>query len=140
MKVNIASKELVHFIGIGGIGMSGLAQIMTNMGFKVQGSDLNNNKNIERLKNSGIKIYVGHRKSNIHRATMIVASSAIKKNNLEILTAKKRNLPIFRRGEMLANVVSLKKKYCGFRIPWQNYNHFFNFKYISRGWIGSYRN
>ena len=61
MKINIASEEIVHFIGIGGIGMSGLAQIMDNMGFQVQGSDLNNNKNIERLKKRGIKILIGHK-------------------------------------------------------------------------------
>ena len=60
MKINIASNEVIHFIGIGGIGMSGLAQIMNNMGFQVQGSDLNNNKNIERLIKLGIKTFIGH--------------------------------------------------------------------------------
>ena len=62
MKINIASKEIVHFIGIGGIGMSGLAQIMHNMGFSIQGSDLSKNKNTERLTNLGIKVYFGHNK------------------------------------------------------------------------------
>ena len=62
MKINIASNEVIHFIGIGGIGMSGLAQIMNNMGFQVQGSDLNNNKNIERLIKLGIKTFIGHNK------------------------------------------------------------------------------
>ena len=62
MKINIASNELIHFIGIGGIGMSGLAQIMTNMGFQIQGSDLNDNKNIDRLVKSGIKTFIGHNK------------------------------------------------------------------------------
>ena len=79
MKINIASNEVVHFIGIGGIGMSGLAQIMYNMGFKVQGSDLNKNKNIERLAKKGLKIYIGHKKKNLNKATMIVISSAVKK-------------------------------------------------------------
>ena len=60
MKINIASNEVVHFIGIGGIGMSGLAQIMSNMGFTIQGSDLNRNKNIERLIKSRIKVFIGH--------------------------------------------------------------------------------
>ncbi len=60
MKINIASNELIHFIGIGGIGMSGLAQIMNNIGFAIQGSDLNQNKNTERLIKSGIKVYLNH--------------------------------------------------------------------------------
>ena len=78
MKINIASKEIIHFIGIGGIGMSGLAQIMKNMGFTIQGSDLNSNINVERLIKKGIKVFVGHNKKNINKATMIVISSAIK--------------------------------------------------------------
>ena len=90
MKINIASNEIIHFIGIGGIGMSGLAQIMKNMGFIVQGSDLNKNKNIERLIKSGIKVYSGHNKKNILKATMIVVSSAIKNSNIELRIAKKK--------------------------------------------------
>ena len=109
MKINIASKEIIHFIGIGGIGMSGLAQIMHNMGFVIQGSDLNNNKNIDRLINMGIKVYLGHAQKNIKKATMVVISSAIKKNNKELVAAKKRGISIFKRGEMLANIISLKK-------------------------------
>ena len=109
MKINIASNEIVHFIGIGGIGMSGLAQIMKNMGFSIQGSDLNENKNTERLIKSGIKVYFGHNKKNLKKSTMIVVSSAIKKNNKELIAAKSKKLPIFKRGEMLANVVALKK-------------------------------
>ena len=109
MKINIASNEVVHFIGIGGIGMSGLAQIMYNMGFKVQGSDLNKNKNIERLAKKGLKIYIGHKKKNLNKATMIVISSAVKKNNRELIAAKNKKLPVFKRGEMLANIVALKK-------------------------------
>ena len=109
MKINIASNEVVHFIGIGGIGMSGLAQIMNNMGFTIQGSDLNRNKNTERLIKSGMKVYFGHHQKNLKKATMIVISSAIKKNNKELKAAKLKKLPIFQRGEMLANIVALKK-------------------------------
>ena len=83
MKINIASNELVHFIGIGGIGMSGLAQIMKNMGFAVQGSDQSKNKNIERLNKLGIKVSIGHNKKNLKKTTLFVISSAIKKNNKE---------------------------------------------------------
>ena len=109
MKINIASNEVIHFIGIGGIGMSGLAQIMNNMGFIIQGSDLSQNKNTERLIKRRIKVYFGHNKKNLKRATMIVISSAIKKNNRELKAAKYKRLPVFKRGEMLANIVALKK-------------------------------
>ena len=109
MKINIASNEIIHFIGIGGIGMSGLAQIMKNMGFKIQGSDLNTNKNTERLIRSGIKVYIGHHQKNLRKATMIVISSAINKNNKELKAARQKNLPVFKRGQMLANIVALKK-------------------------------
>ena len=109
MKINIASNEVIHFIGIGGIGMSGLAQIMNNMGFTIQGSDINRNKNTERLIKSGMKVYFGHHQKNLKKATMIVISSAIKKNNKELKAAKLKKLPVFKRGEMLANIVALKK-------------------------------
>ena len=109
MKVNIGSKEVVHFIGIGGIGMSGLAQIMNNMGFVIQGSDLNKNKNTERLIKLGIKVYFGHNQKNLKKATLVVISSAIKKNNKELKAAKLNKLPVFKRGDMLANIVALKK-------------------------------
>ena len=109
MKIKLAKSELIHFVGIGGIGMSGLALIMKDLGFKVQGSDISNNKNIERIKKKNIKVYIGHKKQNINKSTILVISSAIKKNNLELLFAKKRKTPIYKRGEMLANVVSLMK-------------------------------
>ena len=91
MKINIASNEIIHFIGIGGIGMSGLAQIMKNMGFTIQGSDLNKNKNTDRLIKKKIKVYFGHNKKNLKKTTMVVISSAVKKNNKELIAAKKKN-------------------------------------------------
>ena len=109
MKISIASNEVVHFIGIGGIGMSGLAQIMKNMKFSVQGSDLSRNKNTERLIKSGIRVFFGHYEKNLKKATMIVISSAVKKNNKELKLARRKKLPVFKRGEMLANIVALKK-------------------------------
>jgi UDP-N-acetylmuramate--alanine ligase len=109
MKIEIAKTEIIHFVGIGGIGMSGLALIMRGKGFKVQGSDISKNKNTERLKNERIKIYIGHKKLNLKNATIIVVSSAIKKNNPELLEAKRKNLPIIKRGKMLAHIVSLMK-------------------------------
>ena len=109
MKIELAKKETVHFVGIGGIGMSGLALIMKRKGFKVQGSDISNNKNVERLKKEKIKIFLGHSKQNLKNATIVVVSSAIKKNNPEFIEAKKKKIPIIKRGKMLASIVSLLK-------------------------------
>ena len=108
-KIRIGSKEKIHFIGIGGIGMSGLAQVMQRMGFNVQGSDLSNNKNVDRCRKIRIKVFSRHSKKNLKDATIIVRSSAIKNNNPEIIAAKKRKIKIFKRAEMLGHVVSLKK-------------------------------
>ena len=91
-KIDLGKKETIHFIGIGGIGMSGLAQIMKIMGFKIQGSDLNKNTNTENCKKLGVKIYQGHQK-NLSKSTIVVKSSAIKSNNPEIQEAKKEKLP-----------------------------------------------
>ena len=109
MKIELAKTEVIHFIGIGGIGMSGLSLIMKGKGFQVQGSDISENKNIERLKKEKIKIFIGQKKQNLKNATIVVISSAIKKNNQEIIEAKRKNLPIITRGKMLAHIVSLMK-------------------------------
>ena len=109
MKINLGKTELIHFVGIGGIGMSGLALIMNELGFKVQGSDILNNKNIERLKEKKINIFLKQQKKNIKRSTILVISSAITNNNLELKEAKKLKLPIYTRGEMLAHIVSLMR-------------------------------
>ena len=109
MKIKLAKTELIHFIGIGGIGMSGLSLIMKGKGFRVQGSDLSFNKNIERLKREKIKIFIDQKKQNLKDVTIVVTSSAIKKNNPEIVEAKRKNLPIITRGKMLAHIVSLTK-------------------------------
>ncbi len=110
MKIELAKTEIIHFVGIGGIGMSGLALIMKGLGFKVQGSDISSNKNIERLKKNKIKVYIGHNKKNVQNSTILVISSAIKQSNSEIIKAKEKQLPIYKRGDMLAHVVSLLKR------------------------------
>ena len=109
MNINLAKSEIIHFVGIGGIGMSGLALIMVGLGFKIQGSDKLINKNIERLKKNNVKFFLGHSSSNVNKATILVISSAIKKNNIELKQARKKNLPIYKRGDMLAHITSLKK-------------------------------
>ena len=108
-KINLGQKDLIHFIGIGGIGMSGLAQIMKNMGFRIQGSDQHKNKNTINCAKLGIKVFIGHAQSNVKKATILVKSTAIKNNNPEIKYAKKNKIPIYSRAEVLADVVSQKK-------------------------------
>ena len=107
--IRIGQKETIHFIGIGGIGMSGLAQVMKTMGFKIQGSDQSKNKSTLNCTKAGIKVFKGHASSNLKNATIIVRSTAIKNNNIEIKQAKKKKIPIYSRAEVLADVVSLKK-------------------------------
>ncbi len=109
MKINLGKTELIHFVGIGGIGMSGLALIMNELGFKIQGSDISDNKNIDRLKKKRITIFLNHNKKNVSKSSILVTSSAIKKNNPELKQAKKLNLPIYSRGEMLGHIVSLMR-------------------------------
>ena len=109
MKIELAKNEIIHFVGIGGIGMSGLSLIMKGKGFRIQGSDIFLNKNIERLKKEKIKIFIGHKRQNLKNATIVVISSAIKKNNPELLEAKRKNLPVIKRGKMLAHIVTLMK-------------------------------
>ena len=92
MKIELAKNEIIHFVGIGGIGMSGLSLIMKGKGFRIQGSDIFLNKNIERLKKDKIKVLIGHKKQNIEKGTILVVSSAIKKNNPELLAAKKKTI------------------------------------------------
>ncbi len=99
---------LVHFVGIGGIGMSGIAEILHNLGHQVQGSDISENQNVKRLRSLGIKIHVGHDEDNINQANVVVISSAIKMENPEIAAARTRRIPVVRRAEMLAELMRLK--------------------------------
>ena len=102
-------KYNIHFIGIGGIGMSGIAELMLDLGYKVQGSDININSNIERLKKRGITFFRGHNKKNIKKISAVVYSSAIKKNNPELLECEKLSIPQISRAEMLAELMKSKK-------------------------------
>jgi len=98
----------IHFIGIGGIGMSGIAEILINLGFEVSGSDLHESEQTKILQKLKAKIYIGHYPSNIGDYNVVVTSSAIDKNNAEIIEARKRKIPIIHRSEMLAELVRLK--------------------------------
>ncbi len=100
---------IIHFIGIGGIGMSGIAEILYQSGYHVQGSDLNQSNNTNRLEKLGIKVYIGQKKSNIIDAKIIVVSTAISEKNEEFIAAKKMFLPIVHRSEMLGELMRLKQ-------------------------------
>ena len=100
---------LVHFVGIGGIGMSGIAEVLHNLGYKVQGSDQADNANVERLRAKGITVHVGHKAENLGQAEVVVVSTAIRPTNPEYVAAKERHLPIVRRAEMLAELMRFKQ-------------------------------
>jgi UDP-N-acetylmuramate--alanine ligase len=98
----------IHFIGIGGIGMSGIAEVMHNLGYTVQGSDAADNYNVRRLADKGIKTFVGHRAENVDGAELVVVSTAIKRDNPELAVAREKRLPVVRRAEMLAELMRFK--------------------------------
>ncbi|RUU14215.1 UDP-N-acetylmuramate--L-alanine ligase, partial [Mesorhizobium sp. M6A.T.Ca.TU.002.02.2.1] len=100
---------LVHFIGIGGIGMSGIAEVLHNLGYKVQGSDQADSANVQRLRDKGIECFVGHHADNIGDAEVVVVSTAIKKSNPELKAAREKLLPIVRRAEMLAELMRFRQ-------------------------------
>ena len=105
----INKKDTIHIIGIGGIGMSGIAEIMSEMGFRVQGSDVSRNNNIDRLTRKKIKVFIGHKASNVNKTNIVFFSTAIKDNNIEILTAQKNNIPTLPRFKILSHLMRLKK-------------------------------
>jgi UDP-N-acetylmuramate--alanine ligase len=100
---------LVHFIGIGGIGMSGIAEVLHNLGYEVQGSDQADGGNVQRLRAKGIPVSVGHKAENLGDAEVVVVSTAIRQDNPEMVEARERHLPIVRRAEMLAELMRFRK-------------------------------
>jgi UDP-N-acetylmuramate--alanine ligase len=98
----------IHFIGIGGIGMSGIAEVLANLGYSVRGSDVSDSANVKRLREHGIDVAVGHKAENVEGAEVIVISSAIKRDNPELMAARAKRLPVVRRAEMLAELMRLK--------------------------------
>jgi UDP-N-acetylmuramate--alanine ligase len=98
----------IHFVGIGGIGMSGIAEILRNLGYQVQGSDLTDNANVRRLISHGIPVQIGHRAENLGGAQVVVISSAVKRDNPEVMAARARLIPVVRRAEMLGELMRLK--------------------------------
>ncbi|MCK5750774.1 MAG: UDP-N-acetylmuramate--L-alanine ligase, partial [Oricola sp.] len=99
---------LVHFVGIGGIGMSGIAEVLHNLGYQVQGSDQSDNANVQRLREKGITVFVGHSADNLGDTEVVVVSTAIKRDNPELVAAREKFLPIVRRAEMLAEIMRFR--------------------------------
>ena len=99
----------IHFVGIGGIGMSGIAEVMCNLGYRVQGSDLAESASVERLRARGIKVLIGHAAANLGDAAVVVTSSAVKRDNPEVAAALEARIPVVRRAEMLAELMRLKR-------------------------------
>jgi len=108
MKTLPLSIGTIHFVGIGGIGMSGIAEILHNLGYAVQGSDIAESANVLRLRGLGIDISIGHDGANLKEAEVIVISSAVKSDNLEVIEARARLIPVVPRAEMLAEIMRLK--------------------------------
>src|SRR5881398_2481175 len=98
----------IHFVGIGGIGMSGIAEVLCNLGYTVQGSDAAESANVARLREKGITVSVGHAAENVDGAAVVVVSSAIKRDNPELMAARAQRIPVVRRAEMLAELMRLK--------------------------------
>jgi UDP-N-acetylmuramate--alanine ligase len=98
----------IHFVGIGGIGMSGIAEVLINLGYTVQGTDASDNANVKRLRDKGAKVSIGHKAEYVDGAEVLVVSSAIKRDNPELVAAREKRLPVVRRAEMLAELMRLK--------------------------------
>ncbi len=109
MNKQLNTDIIVHFIGIGGIGMSGIAEILLSLGYKVTGSDLNSSSTTDKLSSLGAEIFIGHKESNISNQNVVVHTSAAKLDNPEMMKAKELSLPIMRRAEMLAELMRLKQ-------------------------------
>ena len=99
----------IHFVGIGGIGMSGIAEVLLNQGYRVQGSDQSENANVLRLRERGAKVFIGHDAANLGEAHVIVVSTAIRRDNPELVRAREKRIPVVRRAEMLAELMRLKR-------------------------------
>ncbi|MEO1729224.1 MAG: UDP-N-acetylmuramate--L-alanine ligase, partial [Pseudomonadota bacterium] len=98
----------IHFVGIGGIGMSGIAEVMHNLGYKVQGSDIAEGASVERLRGRGIAVHIGHAKENVDGVAVVVTSTAVRRTNPEVVAALENRIPVVRRAEMLAELMRLK--------------------------------
>src|SRR5437667_5805038 len=98
----------IHFVGIGGVGMSGIAEILLNLGYTISGSDQKRSETVERLERLGAKVFIGHEPTNVEGAHVVVYSSAVARNNVEVVVARQHQIPVIPRAEMLAELMRLK--------------------------------
>lgn len=109
LNINKTQKRIIHIIGVGGIGMSAIAEILHNSNCKVQGSDAQSNNNVDRLQRLGIEVFIGHNANNISQAQIVVHSSAIESDNMELVTGRNNNKTILHRSDILTEI--MKDKY-----------------------------
>ncbi|MFP4400123.1 MAG: Mur ligase domain-containing protein, partial [Desulfonatronovibrio sp.] len=105
MKGNITK---IHMVGIGGSGMSGIAEVLLNLGYEVSGSDLSSGPGLKRLEKLGARVFAGHKAENLGNAQVLVKSTAVREDNPEVITAREANIPVIPRAEMLAELMRLK--------------------------------
>jgi UDP-N-acetylmuramate--alanine ligase len=108
MRIPPHTVRQIHFVGIGGIGMSGIAEVLHNLGYKVTGSDLSENVNIQRLRSLGVTVFTSHNSENVEQAQVVVVSTAVKEDNPELMEARRKRIPVIHRSEMLAELMRLK--------------------------------
>ena len=113
----------IHFVGIGGIGMSGIAEVLHNLGYRVQGSDIAENYNVARVRAAGIPVSVGHDAENLGDAQVVVVSTAVGRDNPEVQAARQKLIPVVRRAEMLAELMRLRWAHRRRRHPRQDHDH-----------------
>ena len=113
----------LHFVGIGGAGMSGIAEVLLNLGYVVSGSDIAASPVTERLQSLGARISLGHDKKNIRGADAVIVSSAVKADNPEVTAARELDIPVVPRAVMLAELMRLRRRHCNCRRSWENDDH-----------------
>jgi hypothetical protein len=124
----------IHFTGIGGIGMSGIAEILHELGYQVQGSDIAESANVRRLRARGIEVSIPQKEENLEGVSIVVISTAIKPDNPELVAARTRYLPVVHRAEMLGELMRLRWSVAGSRHAWQNDNHVAGSDFARRRW------
>ena len=107
----------IHVVGIGGIGMSGIAEVLNQLGYRVQGSDISDNANVQRLRGLGIEVHIGHRAENVGDASVVVVSTAVRSDNPEVVAARAALVPVVRRAEMLGDMLRLQWAIAGGGTP-----------------------
>ncbi len=108
-KIKVNGKLKVHIVGIGGIGMSGIALVLKGQGYEVQGSDIKESSMVKKLKEKGINVFIGHRAENVHGASLVIHSSAVKPDNVELLEARRLGIPVIPRADILSDIMRFKE-------------------------------